>query len=281
MWAQTYPAIELIVVDDGSTDGSTAVIRQLLVERPGIRFLNLKVNVGNCRAFNQGLAISKGKYIIDLAADDVLLPERVAVGVKALEEAGEAYGVHFTDALYISPEGRPVRTHYRHNAMGALREKAPQGWVYTELLQRYFVCTPTMMMRRSVFEALGGYDESLAYEDFDFWVRSARDWQYCFTDGVLVKKRIVPHSWSARQYEIKSRQLETTLRVCQKARQLNRNQAEDRALAKRLAYEMRQAIRYKQFDIAQEMLNMKKEVVPQKWLTFPYQLLIRLGKYIY
>lgn len=281
VWTQTYSAVELIVVDDGSTDGSAAVIRQLLSGRPEIQFLDIRENTGNCQAFNRALAISKGKYIIDLAADDVLLPERVAVGVKALEEAGETYGVHFTDALYINSQGRFLRQHYRRDKGGGLNEKVPQGWVYAELLQRYFICTPSMMMRRSVLEALGGYDESLAYEDFDFWVRSARDWQYCFTDQLLVKKRIVPHSWSARQYEIKSRQLETTLRVCRKAKQLNRSKTEDRALDRRLAYEIRQAIRYKQFDIAQEMLSLQKEVVFQKWLTLPYQLLIRLGKYIY
>jgi glycosyltransferase involved in cell wall biosynthesis len=281
VWAQSYPAIELIVVDDGSTDASVDKIRQLLQHKPEVRFLELKENLGNCRAFNRGLQCSKGKYIIDLAADDVLLPERVAEGVKALEAAGETFAVHFTDALYINLEGRPLKQHYSHDDRGVLIEKVPQGWVYADVLQRYFICTPTMMMRRSVLEALGGYDELLAYEDFDFWVRSARDWQYCFTDQVLVKKRIVPYSWSSRQYERKSRQLESTLRVCLKAQQLNRSAAEDKALAKRLAYEIRQAIRFKQFDTAGQMLNLKSEVVPEKWLDLPYLLLIFMGRRFY
>lgn len=281
VWAQTYPAIELIVVDDGSTDGSAELIRQLLSDRPDVLFFDLKENRGNCRAFNQGLAVSSGKYIIDLAADDVLLPDRVAVGVQALEAAGESFGVHFTDALYINPEGRAIRQHYKRIKNGDLGEQVPQGWVYADLLRRYFVCTPSMMMRHCVFEALRGYDESLAYEDFDFWIRSARSWQYCFTDQVLVKKRIVPRSWSARQYELKSRQLETTLRVCQKAKQLNRSREEDKALDERLAYEIRQAIRYKQFDIAQEMLHLKKRIPSSRWINLPFQLLIWLGNRFY
>lgn len=281
VWAQSYSAIELIVVDDGSTDGSAEKIRQLLKQRPEVCFLELKENLGNCRAFNQGLQHCKGTYVIDLAADDVLLPERVAEGVKALEAAGEDFAVHFTDALYINPEGRPLRQHYRHNKRGEVVEKVPQGWVYADVLQRYFICTPTMMMRRSVLDSLGGYDESLAYEDFDFWIRSAREWQYCFTDRVLVKKRIVPHSWSARQYEKESRQMESTLRVCEKARHLNRCSLEDKALAKRLAYEIRQAIRYKHFDMAQEMLSLKKEVMVELWADLSYRFLILIGKRLY
>lgn len=281
VWDQTYPAIELIVVDDGSSDGSAEKIRQLLLNKSEVQFLALPENVGNCKAFNLGLQKSKGKYIIDLAADDVLLPERVEEGVKALEAAGEDFAVHFSDALYINHQGRFIKQHYRHAKEGVLSEKVPQGWVYADILQRYFICTPTMMMRRSVLDALGGYDESLAYEDFDFWLRSAREWQYCFTDKVLVKKRVVPGSWSSRQYEKKSRQLESTLKVCRKAKELNRSKEEAGALAKRLDYEIRQAIRYKHFDIAREMLNLKKGVLQEPWKDIPYRFLVMLGKHLY
>ena len=201
----------------------------------------------------------RGEYVIDLAADDVLLPERISTGVKDMEAAGEDFAVHFTDAVYMDVDGMELRRHYKRDQKGRLAEKVPQGWVYADVLQRYFICTPTMMMSRSVLEALGGYDESLAYEDFDFWVRSARRWQYCFSELVLVKKRVVPGSWSARQYERESRQLESTLKVCRKAKELNRTPRENKALAKRLTYEIRQAVRTGNSDVAYEFLKLKEE----------------------
>lgn len=262
VWAQAYPEVELIVVDDGSKDGSVELIRKLLADRPEVAFLEIPESIGNCRAFNRGLKRCTGKYVIDLAADDVLLPQRVKVGVKALERAGEEFAVHFTDALYVDVKGKVLRGHYKRNGKGALLEKVPQGWVYEQVVQRYFICTPSMMMRKAVLDALGGYDEILAYEDFDFWVRSARHWQYCFTDEILVKKRIVPGSWSARQYEKESRQLESTLAVCRKARNLNKTRAENEALAKRLRYEIRQAIHKGNWKLAGDLFNLKKEVQP-------------------
>lgn len=274
-WKQTYPAIELIVVDDGSTDESATKIRQLLQHKPQVQFIALPKNIGNCRAFNLGLHKSKGKYIIDLAADDLLLPERVAEGVRALEAAEEGFAVHFTDALYITPQGKPIKQHFKHDKKGRLSEKVPQGWVYADILQGYFICTPTMMMRRSVLEALGGYDESLAYEDFDFWIRSAREWQYVFSDRVLVKKRVVPNSWSARQYDRESRQLESTLRVCSKAKELNRIAAEDKALASRLAYEIRQTLRTGNFDMGNKMLVLKKRAKSEFMKDSIYHFLLR------
>src|SRR5688572_16900954 len=79
---QTYPNIELILVDDASRDNSAAVIEELQRQYPSIKVILLKNNVGNCKAFNQALAESKGAYIIDLAADDILMPDRIKQGVE-------------------------------------------------------------------------------------------------------------------------------------------------------------------------------------------------------
>lgn len=281
VWAQTYPHVELIVVDDGSADGSAEEIYRLLKDYPEVPFLALPENIGNCRAFNIGLALCRGKYVIDLAADDVLLPERVAEGVAAMEAAGEEFAVHFSDVEYINPEGRLLRTHYKRMPDGTLAEEVPSGWVYADVLERYFICTPSMMMRRSVLEELRGYDEGLVYEDFDFWVRSARHWQYCFTDKVLTKKRVVPGSWSFRQYAKGSWHIESTLRVCLKARRMNRSPREDEALAKRLSYEIRQAVRTGHCKVARKMLALRKEVQPRFWKDRAYHLFIQLGTYLF
>lgn len=274
VWSQTYPAVELIVVDDASRDGSKEVITAWLQDKPQIPFLSLDENIGNCRAFNRGLAMARGSYIIDLAADDVLLPERAAIGVRDMEQAGPEWGVHFTDAAYIDVQGKLIKSHYKRNKQGELLNQVTQGWVYPEVVGRYFICTPSMMMRSAVLDQLGGYDESLAYEDFDFWVRSARQWKYLYCDQILVHKRVIPKSWSARQYDSTSAQFASTLKVCHKAQRLNQSKEEDRALGKRLRYELRQAIRYRQWAVGLEMLELKQEVWPVYWEDLIFKFLL-------
>lgn len=240
VWKQSYPNVELIVVDDGSKDGSKEKI-QTILDGKEVQFLNLHQSIGNCRAFNQGFSLSKGDYIIDLAADDMMMPERILKGINTFL-ATEA-GVSFCDVLHESPDGKRLNTHFKRDENHRLIEKVPQGDVYSELIQRYFISPPSMMIKREVLEELEGYDESLLYEDFDFWIRSSRNWSYAFTDEVLVIKRVISGSLSDRQFTKKSPFQETTLRVCQKIKKLNRTQSEKLALRKRCLYEIRQCVR--------------------------------------
>src|SRR5690554_6116465 len=73
---QTYPNIEIIVVDDASTDGSKALLKDICVKN-NLPFIDIAENIGNCAAFNKGFSVAKGKYVIDFAMDDVMMPERI------------------------------------------------------------------------------------------------------------------------------------------------------------------------------------------------------------
>lgn len=237
--AQTYPNVQLLVVDDASSDNSVGIIKACLATIPSARFFSLSKNMGNCKAFNHALKYADGDFVIDLAADDILLPDRISEGVKALMTAGERYGVNFTDAYKISEDGRILSRHsdrFPHDTI-------PQGDIYRELISRYFICSPTMMFRAEVIRTLKGYDESLSYEDFDFWVRSSRNFLYCYTPKLLVKKRMVKGSMSARQFSLFDRQLESTFRICEKIFRLNQSADEQRALQQRILYEIRVCFR--------------------------------------
>lgn len=245
---QSYPNIELIIADDGSSDKSKEVIRSLVAENPSITFVDLPQNLGNCKAFNRALAYARGSYLIDLAADDVLLNNRVEVGVRVLQQSGPDFGVHFSDAEIISDEGDTLYTHsklYPHHTI-------PQGDIYLHLISRYFICPPSMMFTREVMNHLGGYDENLLYEDFDFWIRSSRVFKYCYTPEVLVKKRVVKNSLSAKQIKKLNPQLKSTFRVCKKVFRLNQTREEKQALSGRLLYEMRVCIRLFDFGTAMQ-----------------------------
>ncbi|NJN28071.1 MAG: glycosyltransferase [Cyclobacteriaceae bacterium] len=254
--AQDYQHIELIVVDDCSTDQSGELIR-LLQQKHGFKAIYNDRNLGNCRSFNLALSQTSGAFVIDLAADDVLFPERVKIGVELLEMHGERYGVHFCDVQLIDEHGKMTGNHYRRDAQGQLLEKVPQGDIFVELLQRYFISAPSMMMRRSVLDELGGYDENLSYEDFDFWVRSSRYSRYAFTDQVLVKKRILYLSLSRQQKHKKNRHALSTAVVCQKAAKLQQNEMEKHALIKRINHELKWALLTENWEAATLFLEIK------------------------
>ncbi len=253
---QTYPNIELIIVDDASTDGSQEEITQITNENPDISFVFLNQNIGNCKAFNMAFQQSKGQYIIDLAADDILLPVRVELGVKEMESAGAIYGIHFSDAFFINDTGKILDTHYTRNKEGLITSNIPQGNVYAELIKSYFINPPTMMIKREVFESLGGYDETLNYEDFDFWIRSSRTFHYLFNKAPLVKKRIIKNSLSSQQNTFRNKHQLTTYRVCQKIFELNQSSEEDQALVARCKYEVWNTLKRGNIGLALKFLRL-------------------------
>ncbi len=239
---QDYPNVELIIVDDASTDGSVVAIEKVIASNPNIQFIKQASNTGNCTAFNNALEYAKGEYVIDLAADDVLLSDRIALGVESLEQHGEDYGINFTDASYIDTDDDVIRHHYARDKSGELLEAIPQGEVFKEVLQAYFICSPTTMMKKAVLDQLGGYDESLAYEDFDLWVRASRQWKFCYTDKVLVHKRMLADSHGQQQYTRGSKQMYSTYQICLKAYDLCENKSEFAALRRRIRYELKHAL---------------------------------------
>jgi glycosyltransferase involved in cell wall biosynthesis len=255
--AQTYTQHELIVVDDGSTDNSVEVIERLQQKYPSIRFVNNVKNIGMCRSFNKALALAQGDFVIDLAADDVLMPERLAEQVKAFSRLNPMYGVVYSDAYLISESGEKLSTFYQRNELGTRMVEVPQGDVFKELIQRYKICSPTIMMRKSMLDELGGYDATLSYEDYDFFVRSSRNYWYHYIDKPLTCRRIVAGSDSSSWYKRgHNPHLISTLEVCKKALWLCRCEEEKRSLLHSLRYHMRQSYYTENYFLVGEYLQL-------------------------
>ncbi len=248
--AQTYPNVELIVIDNNSSDTSAERIRAFVRRHPAVQFVSNKTNAGLNPAFNQGLRLAKGRYVIDLSADDVLLPNRIARQVEQFERLAGPYAVVFSNAAFINEWGERTGVHYGVDADGHVLKPVPSGDVFRNVLASYFISTPTMMMRRDVLNELGGYDETLAYEDFDFWVRSARLYHYAYLDEVLTLKRQLTTSLSAQISRRDNWLLESTYVVCRKALDRCRSTAEFEALAGRIRQFTRKAFYAEQFDLA-------------------------------
>ncbi|MFT4736302.1 MAG: glycosyltransferase involved in cell wall biosynthesis [Cyclobacteriaceae bacterium] len=237
---QTHKNIELIIIDDSSSDNSVQRIEKVLSQLSiNFQVILNKQNIGNCKSFNLGLKRCKGEYVIDLAADDVLQADRIAEGLQVFEASDESYGIHYCDAQVIDADGK-LNANLSHKPIFPIIFK---GNIYRSLITRYWINPASMMMKKDCLMQLEGYDENLSYEDFDFWIRSARTWKYCYSPKMLVQKRDVQGSLGSRQQKFRNLDQYSTLKVCQKIYALNQSNEEDQALRKRIIYEMQQCVK--------------------------------------
>lgn len=223
--AQSYPHIELIVIDDASTDDSASRIRQWQKRNPAVLCIFHLENQGICASFNEGFRQSTGTYLVDFAADDLMLPERIAEQVAFFQASSTSVGVVYSNILWINAQGIPLQSLYQ--------QPMPQGKVFEKLLAKSFIAAPSMMSRRQVFEALDGYNEALAYEDLDFWFRSARHWEYGYIPQILTLVRKSNQSFSTQFNQVGNAVLFSAYRVCQQT-MMGLNARQQKALAQRI-----------------------------------------------
>ncbi len=181
--SQTYPAIEVIVVDDSGlgTEGQkkTEALLAPFIESEKIQYIPHETNRNASVARNTGFRASRGKYISLLDDDDIYFEEKVARQVAALEESGEAYGVVYCGIA-----------HHIENKSPELVEVKGEGRVlYEFLMMEVFACTSNVMLRREVFDTLGGFDESFArHQDWEFLTRAAAATEFLSIPYVGIQK---------------------------------------------------------------------------------------------
>jgi alpha-1,3-rhamnosyltransferase len=179
--AQTWPHIELIVLDDGSTDDSPTILQHLAKQH---RFyFESQANMGLARTLNKGIALSHGKYICTLGSDDIFMLDKTAKQV-ALLEARPDIAVCGGNQLVIDSDGILVNK----------RQKFPP---YRELdfddvfLDRKpGIAASSAMMRRDVLEREGAYDPEIRLEDMYLWFKlTARGHRIAGLNDVLIYYR--------------------------------------------------------------------------------------------
>lgn len=176
---QTYKNLEIIVVDDASTDNTKEVIDNYRNSK--IKYLRLAKNSGQCIARNRGIEISSGEYIGFLDSDDEWLPVKIEKQLECFTKGDPSlaavYGVS-----YVVDE---VKNHTVIQNAGLKK-----GDIYNDLLQGYCPSTPTLFLVKSdILREVGMFDESLiTFVDLDLWLRFARKFTFDYVDEPVIRK---------------------------------------------------------------------------------------------
>jgi glycosyltransferase involved in cell wall biosynthesis len=200
--AQTLAGVEVIVVDDGSTDDTPAVLARYA---PRVRVIR-QANRGLAAARNAGLAVARSTYVSFLDADDVAMPSKLAEQV-ALLEASPTVGWTYCDVLIETvATGHEMRASERFGYGG----RTLDGWLFPELIHGNFIPAIAPLIRRGALDAAGVFDDRLtALEDWDLWLRLSLVAKARYSPAVLARYRVHPGGMS----EDRSRMDKTRFRV--------------------------------------------------------------------
>jgi alpha-1,3-rhamnosyltransferase len=189
---QTYKNIELIVINDGSTDGTSGVIKKYIENNPEPRITFLEqTNEGICKTLNRGLKHAKGKYIAVLASDDLWSPDKIEKQVQLMER-NDNIGLVFSDHYFM--RGREITnikaTDYKPNIRKCFIKSIQNVNIYERLMIENIIPALTVLMRRDCIDKMGGFDTNLIAEDFDMWLRMAKEYPFAYIDEPLAFYRI-------------------------------------------------------------------------------------------
>lgn len=180
--AQTYKNIEVIVIDDGSSDKTKKILTPYIISNR-IKYFYQK-NQGLSAARNTSIKNSQGEYIALLDADDIFLPAKIEKQVNCLENNSQC-DVSYCDLYHFWDEApdKLLKLNYKYYS-GAD--------VLPRLLEKDFIAPLAVVLRKSVFERFGYFDENLRRsEDLDFFLRLAYGGvQICFLPEILAKLRL-------------------------------------------------------------------------------------------
>jgi glycosyltransferase involved in cell wall biosynthesis len=176
--AQTYPNVEIVVVDDGSTDDTRAVVSRYAAAGVHYRY---QPNMGAAAARNHGLAVTTGPLVAFCDADDAWIPHKLACQFAHLQRHPDIALV--TAHAYACDEAMEPLS-IVHAARGASED------VFEALLVRNVVLNPTCVLaHREALEAIGGFSDLPRWEDWDTWIRLARRHRVGFIDEPLAYVR--------------------------------------------------------------------------------------------
>ncbi|SEM57356.1 Glycosyltransferase, GT2 family [Chryseobacterium taichungense] len=188
--SQTYSNIEILICDDFSKDHSVEVINNWIKNNSqlNIQFISHKENQGICKSLNELLNLSKGKYTITIALDDLMEGDKVERHVKILENSSPNEALVFSNAYLIDDHSVRFQNTfipYFHKYLSL-----ESGNFYETLLNDNFIPAMSCVTKSSLIKDIGGWDETLTFEDYDMWLRLSEKYDFIYDDYTSCSYRI-------------------------------------------------------------------------------------------
>lgn len=194
----TYPNKEICIIDDGSKDGSVSVIEdwiRLHGEEVCVKF-RTRANKGVCPTLNELIRMAEGKYLVPCASDDMLLKDTLGIRVNLMKyHAGKK--ILASDAQVIDENNNlicPSSLQYHKSCIEFYSD--PRKMLKTLLFGPWGYIGPVLMIDKELYQVIGLYDEHLAFEDHDFFLRVISQDLIFFSDIICSKYRVNSQSLS-------------------------------------------------------------------------------------
>lgn len=182
---QTYKDLEIIVVDDGSTDNTEKIIKSFQDGR--IRYIQHNKNKGASAARNTGIKASKGEYIAFQDSDDEWFPDKLEQQIKAFDNASPKVGVIYSGFYRIEDD---KKTYIPGDNI-----VQKEGDIHNELLKGNFVGTPAVLIKKECFENIKYFDENIpAFEDWELWIELSKHYLFKYINKPLLRSYSTPNS---------------------------------------------------------------------------------------
>lgn len=184
---QTYQNWELIVVDDGSTDGSKKIINQFCNTDKRAHYIQHKKNKGIPSARNTGIKTSIGEYIAFLDQDDLWMKEKLELFIEEFSRYDSKVGIIFSDFQIVFADNI-VSKNYKKVNYYKIQRLNKRNFIKKLFMRNFIKSASQVILRKECFSKLGLLDKNLyGGDDGDFWLRAAGKFDFQYLPKILVK----------------------------------------------------------------------------------------------
>ena len=193
---QTQLPAEIVVIDGFSHDRSVAAIEEWMAETgTSITFIAHDRNYGLCATLNQAMGLITSEFVVTLYGDDWLEPDRLETQTPILAQAADDVCMVVSSMREVDRRGVPVVTHDFRDRVEPLAQLVPAERV-ARLVAENTIPSPAVMLRAAHVREVGGYDESLTFDDYDMWMRLLSRYTLVYDPSIVVNYRVLEQSLS-------------------------------------------------------------------------------------